>query len=531
MAPPKGGPRNRTGTESVVGRGGIFYHCEFSQNRVRDFEDTSMKAGVRATALLICLFFACFCAAQTVSFTLVHVNDVHDITPMAGGKGGGIARLATLKKQLLLENPNTFMILAGDHFSPSAIASAKVDGKRLAGRHMVDLLNAVGLDLLTFGNHEFDLSESEFKERMSEVHAKWASANVRDADGEPWPGVSDHLIFTVRDRKGNSIKVGVFGLTINSNKAPYVRYLDTMQTAREQVKLLRPQVDVLIALTHQAYEQDQQLVSTLPVDLLLGGHDHENMQFWRGPNAVPMFKADANLRSTYVHKLQFEQKTKKLTIDSKLIPITLAIPEDATVARLAEQWMERGFAAFRQAGFEPKQHVADIPTLLDGREANVRNGSTNLTELIGRAFLNEVPGADASIYNSGSIRFDDVLPAGPVTQYDVIRVMPFGGNVVDVQIKGDLLEKVLNAGRAQRGKGGWLQTANISLDTETGTYRIGGASLDSTRTYRVAICDFLMRGGELGIEFLTRQASGITSATDKRDIRFAVIEELKRFGE
>jgi 5'-nucleotidase len=489
-----------------------------------------MKTGARATALVILLFFACLCAAQTVSFTLVHINDVHDITPSAGGKGGGIARLVTLKEQLLRENPNTFLILAGDHFSPSAIASARVDGKRLAGRHMVDLLNAVGLDFLTFGNHEFDLSESEFKERMSEVHARWASANVRNTAGEPWPGVPDHLIFTVKDRKGNSIKVGVFGITINSNKAPYVRYLDGMQTAREQVRLLRPQVDVLIALTHQAYEQDQQLVSTLPVDLLLGGHDHENMQFWRGPSMVPMFKADANLRSTYVHKLRFDKKTKKLTIDSKLIPITPAIPEDAAVAKRADQWMERGFAAFRQAGFEPKQHVANIPTLLDGREANVRNGSTNLTELIGRACLNEVPGADASIYNSGSIRFDDVLPAGPVTQYDVIRVMPFGGNVVNVQIKGDLLEKVLSAGRAQKGKGGWLQTAHISFEAETSTYRIGGAPLDRARTYRVAISDFLMRGGELGIEFLTREAPGILSATDKRDIRFAVLEEMKRFG-
>ncbi|HYG97927.1 MAG TPA: bifunctional UDP-sugar hydrolase/5'-nucleotidase [Terriglobales bacterium] len=488
-----------------------------------------MKTGVRATVLAIFLSFACLCAAQTVSFNLVHVNDVHDITPAAGGKGGGIARLATLKKQLLRENPNTFLILAGDYFSPSAIASAKVDGKRLAGKHMVDLLNAVGLDFLTFGNHEFDLSESEFKERMSEVRAKWASANVRNAAGERWPGVPDHLIFTVKDRKGNSIKVGIFGVTINSNKAPYVSYRDAMQTAREQVKLLRPQVDVLIALTHQGYEQDQQLVATLPIDLLLGGHDHENMQFWRGPNAVPMFKADANLRSTYVHKLHFDIKTKKLTIDSKLVPITPAIPEDAIMAKLADQWMERGFAAFRQAGFEPKQHVADIPVLLDGREAGVRNGSTNLTELIGRAFLNEVPGADASIYNSGSIRFDDVLPAGPVTQYDVIRVMPFGGNVVDVQIKGDLLEKVLNAGRAQKGKGGWLQTTNVTFDAETSTYRIGGAPLDPTRTYRVAVCDFLMRGGELGIEFLTRQAPGVISATDKRDIRFAVIEQLKRF--
>ncbi len=489
-----------------------------------------MKTRVRATAFIAVVLFACLCAAQTVSFTIVHVNDVHDIAPASSSNGGGMARLATLKKQLQRENPNTFLILAGDYFSPSAIASAKVDGKRLAGRHMVDLMNHVGLDYLTFGNHEFDLSENEFKERMSEVHAKWASANVRDAAGQPWPGVPDHQIFTVKDRKGNSIKVGIFGVTINSNKASYVSYLDAMQAAREQVKLLRPQVDVLIALTHEGYEQDQQLVATLSVDLLMGGHDHENMQYWRGPNMVPMFKADANLRSAYVHKLRFDKKTKRLVIDSKLVPFNRDIPQDPAIAKLADQWMERGFAAFRQAGFEPKEHVADIPTLLDGREAKVRNGSTNLTELIGRAFLSEVPGADAAIYNSGSIRFDDVLPPGPVTQYDVIRVLPFGGNVVDVQIKGDLLEKVLNAGRASKGKGGWLQTANTSFDDETSTFRIAGAPLDRERVYRVAITDFLMRGGELGMEFLTREAPGVISATDKRDVRFAVIEELKRFA-
>jgi len=59
--------------------------------------------------------------------------------------------------------------LGGDLFSPSAIGTALYEGDRLAGRQMVDVLNHFELDYATFGNHEFDIKESQFHQRMQEA--------------------------------------------------------------------------------------------------------------------------------------------------------------------------------------------------------------------------------------------------------------------------------------------------------------------------------------------------------------------------
>ena len=113
-----------------------------------------------------------------VEVTLLQINDVYEITPVEGGRSGGLARVATLRRRLLAENPDTFTLLAGDFVSPSALGTAKVDGETLAGKQMVSVLNALGLDVATFGNHEFDVKEAQLRERLAESKFRWTSANV-----------------------------------------------------------------------------------------------------------------------------------------------------------------------------------------------------------------------------------------------------------------------------------------------------------------------------------------------------------------
>jgi 5'-nucleotidase/UDP-sugar diphosphatase len=108
-------------------------------------------------AALCALYFAFpGCGSREVNITLVQANDVYEMTPVNGGRYGGLARLQTLVKQLKRENPHTYTLLAGDLLSPSAIGTAKVNGERLNGKQMVAVLNAMGWDYMTLGNHEFD---------------------------------------------------------------------------------------------------------------------------------------------------------------------------------------------------------------------------------------------------------------------------------------------------------------------------------------------------------------------------------------
>ncbi len=69
-----------------------------------------------------------------ITVTFVQINDVYEIAPLQNGKVGGVARVATLKKQELAKNPNTFLVMAGDFLSPSVYNSLKYEGQRIRGK-------------------------------------------------------------------------------------------------------------------------------------------------------------------------------------------------------------------------------------------------------------------------------------------------------------------------------------------------------------------------------------------------------------
>lgn len=478
--------------------------------------------------LIAVLFSVAPAGAEKIRVTILHLNDVYEITPLQGGRQGGLARVATLRKRLLAENPNTFTVLAGDLLSPSALGTARVDGKPLAGAQIVSVMNALGLDLATFGNHEFDLSEAQLLERLNESKFHWFSSNVVDDEGYPFSGVSELQVINVRGAGGGVLRLALIGLTINSTVKDYVRYLDPLETARQHVRQLNGKVEAVAAITHLAIEQDQQLAISIPeIAFVIGGHEHDNVQQARGDDFTPIFKADANARTVYIHRLTWDTTTRELQIESRLQPITGDIPEDPAVAQLAREWVERAYAAFRAGGFAPDDVVAVTDEELEGTEARVRNTSTNLTRLIAEALRTETEDTDVGIVHGGNIRIDDVLPAGPVTQYDVIRILPFGGKVVLVEMTGALLDRILRQGVLNRGRGSFLHVAGAEPAGD-GSWLVDQKAIDPAATYRVAMPDYLMTGRDQGLEFLTAEAAGVKSVREGRDMRFAVIDEMRR---
>jgi 5'-nucleotidase / UDP-sugar diphosphatase len=480
-------------------------------------------SGIAAQLLAVILATPAF--AEKVNITLLHMNDVYEISPVEGGTRGGLARVATLRKQLLAKNPRTYTLIAGDFLSPSAIGTAAVNGQRLAGKQMIASLNAMGLDYATFGNHEFDINAQQLNDRLKESKFQWFSSNVTT---KAFPGVPPNRIINVKSDGGKTVRVGLIGLTIDSNPASYVQYTDPITAAKKQVAALKDKVDIIIALTHLSIAQDRDLIRSVPeINMVLGGHEHENIQQWRGRNFVPIFKADANARTVYIHNLVYDtDKPKSLEITSNLQLITDAIPDDPETATVVEKWVDIAFKAFEEMGFYPREKIATTTIYLDGLEESVRNRSTNLTEIIAQGMLQEVPTADLAIFNSGSIRIDDTIPPGIIIQYDVLRILPFGGKVLEVEMTGELLKQVLNQGERNRGTGGYLQTANITQDS-SGNWLINRDNLDANRIYKVVINDFLLSGQEQGLGFLTRGNQGIKSIVEKRDIRDTTISQFQ----
>jgi 5'-nucleotidase len=465
-------------------------------------------------------------ASGSDAIHLLHFNDVYEITPVEGGRSGGLARVATLRRALRDSFPALITTLGGDFVSPSALGTARVGGQRLNGRQMVSVLNAVGLDIAVLGNHEFDVSRDAFLARMDEARFVVIAANVADSSGRPFAKVLPHVIRTVR-ASGRSVRVAFLGVVIASNRPSWSQVSDPFAAARREATQLRDSADVLIALTHLSVDDDARLLAENPeIDLVLGGHEHENYTLRRGSRFTPVLKSDANARSVQIVSIRPPSSGRRAEVSARLVPIIQGMPDDSVVAGVVAQWVDSAYAGFERDGFRPRELVATTPIALDGREATVRTTRSALTDLIGAAMRRDVPDAEVSVFNSGSIRIDDVLSPGPITQYDVIRMLPFGGKTVEVRMQGELLGRVLAAGDRNVGRGGYLQRTGVDGSAATG-WRVVGVPIDPAKMYRVAITDYLLSGAEVGIEFLKRDTPGVEVLGDRRDIRQAVIDQLR----
>jgi 5'-nucleotidase len=500
---------------------------------MRPVRPAPVRAALATAVLAATLLPACAprrpAAAPTprpdaAALRILHFNDVYEIAPVEGGRSGGLARVATLRRALADTTPALLTTVGGDYLSPSAIGTARVGGTRLAGRQMVATLNAVGVDVAVLGNHEFDVGEAAFRAHLAQARFAVLAANVADSAGRPFPGVRPHLVLT-RTVGGRPVRVGVVGVVIPSNRPSWARVGDPLAAARDAARRLRDSVDVLVALTHLTVDDDGRLAALAPeYDLILGGHEHENYTLRRGPRLTPLLKADANVRTVQVVTIAAAPGARP-AVEARLQPITAAIADDPATAAVVAAYTDSAFAGFAALGFTPRTVVATLPGPLDARESAVRNRSNPLTQVIGAAMRREVPDAVAYVYNAGSIRIDDVVPAGPLTEYDVIRILPFGGRVVRAELRGALLRRVLAQGLRNAGAGGYLQT-DVARDT-SGTWSVAGRPLADSTWYPVATSDFLLTGQETGLDYLVRTSPDVRNVTEGRDVRQALIAELR----
>ena len=480
-------------------------------------------------------------AGAPIEFIIVQLNDVYEISPLDGGRVGGLARVATVIRQLKEKNPNTISMLSGDFLSPSLISSLSevVDGKkkRIAGAHMVATLNAMGLDYVTFGNHEFDVSAADLQLRLDESDFTYFSSNVmQQKEGQPpapfmqrgiqVPAIATH---TFKTEAGEEVNLGLISVTLPFNQAPYVHYDDVYASAKSAFDAAKTNHDLVFALTHLTIEEDQQLARTIPdLPFIIGGHEHTDSLSTVGNTRIA--KADANARTIYIHWIKYDPGTSELDIWSQLMPITADIKPDPHTAEVVAAWEQKATALIGAMGYAAKEVITTLTTPLDGREGTIRNGQTNLGRLITCAMRYADEQAEFAFINSGSIRIDDKLD-GQIQQRDVLRTLPFGGTVVHGSFKGDVLKKVLDAGLiANKDSGGYFQITGNVVNTD-GIYLLNGAPIDENTTYEAVLPEFLSLGLEEHLDFMDEEASYSTitgGPVSNLDIRNLLIEYLKK---
>ncbi len=479
-----------------------------------------------------------------IVFKFVQLNDVYEIAPLSGGKYGGMARVAHVRDSIAKVNPNTYLFMAGDFLNPSLIGTVKVEGERVYGKHMVEVMNAMNFDLVTFGNHEFDIGEKALQKRLNESQFQWASANVRQSrknGKQPFKiqrnigniPVKDTHIITVVDSNGKKVKIGFISVTIPSNPQDFVHYGDIYSEAERAYQSLDGKVDLVFGLTHLEIEQDVELAKRLPnMQFIMGGHEHNSMLVPEGDAIIA--KADANAKTVYIHTCAYNSISQELKIDSYLMPIDEKIASKPEVEAIVNSWNKILNTKLREVITDPNEVIYNAKPPLDGTDSASRGVQTNLGDLITKAMaVSFDEHTDVALVNGGSIRLDDML-AGDVMNLDIFRVLPFGGNVVKVKMKGSLLYEVLNYGKSRGGTGAYLQRYNIEESNFAG-WMINGKPLQMNDTYTVALSDFLMKGYD--IPFLTSKHDGVLNVYQPKpteaasDIRKAVIVYLKSLKE
>jgi len=424
-----------------------------------------------------------------VRVTLLQVNDVYQFAPVDGGTRGGLARVLTLRKQIMSESPHTLFFLAGDTLSPS------IESNTYKGKQMIEAWDASGLDYATFGNHEFDFGPDVLRQRMSESHFKWLAANV--IDKKTGKTFADTQEFVVREFEG--VKIGIFGILLQdtlqtSRPGPDVDIQDPCATAARVVpKIHAAGAQVIIALTHLSMGEDKQLARCSGVDLIIGGHEHTLLESMSGH--APIFKMTSDARELGRIDLNISKATGRLeSIDWQVIPVTDKVKDDPAFAPLNSKYGPLLKSL--------EQTIGRTEVELNIKSADVRTRETNMGDFIADVFR-QATGADVALVNGGSIRADTIIQPGVLTKRDVLSILPYNNKVVKVQLTGAILREALEHGVASLGTesqpGRFPQVSGIRYAFDAGrppgkritSITINGKPLDDRGTYTLATTNYV----------------------------------------
>ncbi len=374
------------------------------------------------------------------------INDVYFGDTVRDGTAG-LARVASIRDSLQRSGPVS-LVLAGDFLSPSLLS------KWYRGEQMRQELNAAGVQRVTFGNHEFELNRDTLISRIANSRFKWTSANCMLSTGEPFPGVSRWDTSTI-----NGVKVGVFGVTIVEGYSKYVKCSNADSAAHSAIAALKGSgAQIIYGLTHQTKEADSLLLMREPdLNFILGGHEHEWHRILIGDRRL--LKADANARSAQL--LTLTRAANGWTQSDELIRIDKRFPFQAATQAVVSAWND---SAAKRLGRERVVATTEFP--LDGRDAVNRTQESPLGDLVTDA-MRLGTSSDAAVMNSGTMRIDDILAAGPITNYQLESIFLFSDEtrIMSFPITGSRLRAILEHGVAEGsvGKGPYLQVSGVKF--------------------------------------------------------------------
>ena len=239
--------------------------------------------------LILCVSLAAS-AQRTKQLTILHTSDTHSrIEPIDSHAAdqyagmGGVVRRATFLKDYRAKHPDVLLFDCGD------ISQGTPYYNLFQGEVEVKMMNLMGYDAMTIGNHEFDFGLENMAELFRMADFPVVCSNY-DVTGTVLEGLVKPYITLVRE----GVKIGIFGLApkmeglVQADKCVGIVYNDPIKVAQEMTDLLREKenCEVVICMSHLGIRSanpegasDENLVGkTRGIDVILGGHSHTFME-------------------------------------------------------------------------------------------------------------------------------------------------------------------------------------------------------------------------------------------------------------
>ncbi len=478
---------------------------------------------------------------------LLHSNDVH-------GAIEGYAKMAALKEAYEAREANVILIDAGDYSQGTTYVSTS------KGYDAITMMNAVGYDIITLGNHEFDYGFDQLVSNLSQSTSLVLCSNLYKGDS---PIANSCAVLTL----DSGMKVGFFSLltpeTQTKSNPALIQGLDfiggeEMYTlAQEHINfLMQNDCSSVICIAHLGVDVSSEPNTSYDVwnnvhdlDFIIDGHSHTVMTNWDGNPIQSTGTAFANIGVVVI-----DDETGMIE-DHYLVDTTTIETSNADVAAVAQTIIDRV-----NAEYDIKFAVSEV-VLNGSKEPGNRTEETNNGDLITDAMLwcitkdgnsLEVPTENIlAITNGGGIRAK--VSAGDVTKKDINTVLPFGNTVAVVYVKGSELLEALEASTfcTPISLGGFPQVAGIEFTIDTtkeydknnetypgSTYygpksinrvtinNINGKAFDPEATYAVITNNFVAAGGDTYYAFASASAQFDTGLPLDEVVMDYVVEVL-----
>ncbi|WP_171174710.1 bifunctional UDP-sugar hydrolase/5'-nucleotidase [Ruegeria sp. HKCCD8929] len=463
-------------------------------------------------------------AAADYKLTILHTNDFHSrfepINKYDSGCGaednaegkcfGGSARLVTAIEEARGRAENSILVDGGDQFQGSLFYTY------YKGKIAAEMMNKLGYDGMTVGNHEFDDGPEVLRGFMDAVEFPVLMSN---ADVTKEELLADTLMKSAVIEKGGE-KIGLIGLTPEdtpdlASPGPNITFSDPAAAVQAEVDRLTAEgVNKIVVLSHSGYGVDQRVAAeTTGVDVIVGGHSNTYLSNTSdkavGPyptvvNGVQIVQAYAYGKFLGELNVTFDDDGNVVEAVGEPLVMDGTVSEDeGTVARIKE--LAQPLEEIRN------KVVADAAAPIEGDRAVCRVQECEMGNLVADAMLDRVAdqGVTIAIANSGGLRAS--IDTGEVTMGEVLTVLPFQNTLSTFEISGQGVIDALENGVSQveEVKGRFPQVSGLTFTWDPAVApnegRIqevmvasedGFVPIDPAQTYLVVTNNYVRNGGD-----------------------------------